>query len=74
MVQFSVLLIKTDEVILMEITVYGSRLLIQFINNKNEASWKGYIYAAGLLVGSCSQLLVLAQYFVTSQRTGMYIR
>ena len=58
----------------MEITVYGSRLLIQFINDKNEASWKGYVYATGLLLGSWAQVLVLAHYFVTSQRTGMHIR
>ncbi|GAV06011.1 hypothetical protein RvY_16054-1 [Ramazzottius varieornatus] len=50
------------------------KLLIQFINNKNVQSWKGYVYATGLLLGSCAQVLVLAHYFVTNQRTGMHIR
>ncbi|GAV06012.1 hypothetical protein RvY_16054-2 [Ramazzottius varieornatus] len=50
------------------------KLLIQFINNKDEESWKGYVYAAGLLLGSCVQVLFLAHYFLSSLRTGMHIR
>ena len=50
------------------------RLLIRFVNDKDEEAWKGYIYVIGMLLGSSAQVLALAHYFLYNQRTGMHIR
>ncbi|OWA50132.1 Multidrug resistance-associated protein 1 [Hypsibius exemplaris] len=48
--------------------------LINFVEDKNQEPWKGFLYSSGMFVGSLLQVFALAHYFVISQRTGMHIR
>ncbi|GAV03421.1 hypothetical protein RvY_13847 [Ramazzottius varieornatus] len=50
------------------------RLLIGFVSDHSVPSWKGYVYAVGLLIVATAQTLILGQYFQLSMRTGMHVR
>ena len=50
------------------------RYLIQFTKNKEEYEWRGYLYAALLMVTALLQSLVLHQYFHSCLVLGMRLR
>ncbi|XP_041363039.1 multidrug resistance-associated protein 1-like isoform X2 [Gigantopelta aegis] len=50
------------------------RLLIQFVKNKEEYVWHGYLYASALLVCAVVQSLILHQYFHSCLVLGMRLR
>ena len=51
-------------------------MLIEYIDDKNDTSgvWKGYVYAASMLVAAILQSIVLHQYFHTMFTLGMRMR
>ena len=54
----------------------SSRMLIEYIEGKNDSSgvWEGYVYAGSMLVAAVLQSIVLHQYFHTMFTLGMRMR
>ncbi|XP_074103400.1 multidrug-Resistance like Protein 1 isoform X5 [Cotesia typhae] len=67
-------LLKLSQDIMTFISPQVLGLLINFINSKDEAQWKGYFYAVLLLLTAIFQTLVLSQYFNRMFIVGMRMR
>ncbi|OWA52394.1 Multidrug resistance-associated protein 1 [Hypsibius exemplaris] len=50
------------------------RLLIDFVTDQNEQSWKGYFYVSLMFAGAFSQVLAMGHFFYMSQRCGMHVK
>ncbi|XP_044597658.1 multidrug resistance-associated protein 1 isoform X2 [Cotesia glomerata] len=67
-------LLKLSQDIMTFISPQVLGLLINFINSKDEAQWKGYFYSVLLLLTATFQTLVLSQYFNRMFIVGMRMR
>ncbi|CAD6208432.1 GSCOCT00003444001.2-RA-CDS [Cotesia congregata] len=67
-------LLKLSQDIMTFISPQVLGLLINFINSKDEAQWKGYFYSVLLLLTAILQTLVLSQYFNRMFIVGMRMR
>uniref|UniRef100_A0A5F8HA16 Multidrug resistance-associated protein 1 n=1 Tax=Monodelphis domestica TaxID=13616 RepID=A0A5F8HA16_MONDO len=56
------------------LSLFFSRLLINFVNDNQAPDWQGYFYTALLFVSACLQTLVLHQYFHICFVSGMRIK
>lgn len=54
--------------------IFIKRLLIEYVKDDNEATWKGYFYAALMFVAAVIQSLLLHQYFHRCFLAGMRVR
>lgn len=50
------------------------RLLIRYVEDPNEPTWKGYFYVAAISVISLCTSLFVNQFYFRVQRVGMHIR
>ncbi|XP_055346894.1 uncharacterized protein LOC129594288 [Paramacrobiotus metropolitanus] len=50
------------------------KLLIGFVSDGTQESWKGYLYIGALFAGSFPQILLFNNYFYVSHITGMHMR
>ena len=56
------------------ISIFDFRYLIQYTQDKEEFTWRGYFYAALMFVIAVFQSIVLHQYFLNCTVVGMRLR
>ena len=66
---FSVYVLKFDTS-----SVSCFRLMIEFVADPTEESWKGYFYAVLMLVAATVQTFAQSHYFFACERVGLQIR